>query len=188
MPRLFFILILLSGQSAFGQATLRDTSFEIARINAYIGSVNKNTGLTRISFDKTLKQVNKDSAASLFIGGIETYAVYYDIKNTMQKISLLGAERLYSGRPVTEYYFENEKLVCVHKVYTNATRMGSCGAIEFDFLLFLHDGSLIGMEKKSPVEGFFATCYKFVISEVQIANELSAVLKTIKEYKADQSR
>jgi hypothetical protein len=187
MPRLFFILVLLSGQSAFGQETLRDTGLEITRINAYIGSVNKNTGLTRLVFNKTLKQVNKDSAAFLSVGGIETYTVCYNIKNSMQKISFLGAERLYAGRPLTEYYFENEKLICVHKIYINATRMGSCGAIEFDILLFFHDGSLIGMEKRSPGKGFFASCYPLVISESQIANELSAVLRTIKEYKTNQS-
>jgi hypothetical protein len=182
--KVFFAPFLLCCTTVFAQVNNLDTlSIEIPAIKRSVKAIDNDSKLTQFVFQKSLKEINNDTINTLFNQSMVTYTAYYNKENMLNKISILGAEMLFEGRSVTAYYFKEGKIICIHKNYINASRMGSCGAIAFNFRLFFHNCKRIGIEnliKKRKRESFFNSCYPLFIDNKAISDELATVLNTIK--------
>jgi hypothetical protein len=181
--KLFLVPFLLCYITAFAQVKKFDTlNIEIAAIKRSVKAVDNDSKLTQFVFQKSLKEINNDTLKIFSNLSMVTYTAYYNKENMLKKISILGDEMLFAGRSVTAYYFKEGKIICIHKNYINASRMGSCGAIPFNFRLFFHNGNRIGIEnliKKRKRESFFDSCYPLFIDDKTISEEVDAVLKII---------
>lgn len=176
------LLLLIFCIRAHGQNIDAATTDEIAVIKKYIRAVNKERSAAQLNFSTSEGHLKDSNSRSFYLPQTITYKAWYSRDSTLRKITVLGADRMFEGRPFTEYYFKDAQLVCIHEKYTNASRMGSCGAVEFELLLFFQNNIRIGLERLNPPNNsFYNSCYPLSISDKAIFTQLAEVMKTVNE-------
>ncbi len=176
-----FLISFLIAKLSLGQLNAQKQDSKIIEITNSVRSIDKDTSLSIIKFEKLNGLISGDSSINILLKSILSIECYYKdgkikiIKTASDYSSPLSPA---SGH-LTSYYFKEKDLIYVFESYSNSSRMGSCGTIKIKNHLYFANGILL---KKAAEESPF-NCYNLSIHPEIYLGILNAIQRFIEDGK-----